>query len=58
MNGKFTGPTHFEGRVEYEAATFPEPPRREAGPSAWTRNFSTSTWNRPADPGRPYARSR
>jgi hypothetical protein len=27
MNGKFTGPTHFEGRVEYEAATFPEPPR-------------------------------
>jgi hypothetical protein len=24
MTGKFTGPTHFEGRVEYEAATFPE----------------------------------
>lgn len=26
MKGKFTRPTHFEGRVEYEAATFPEPP--------------------------------
>ena len=25
LNGKFTRPTHFEGRVEYEAATFPEP---------------------------------
>ena len=25
LNGKFTRPTHFDGRVEYEAATFPEP---------------------------------
>jgi hypothetical protein len=25
LKGKFTSPTHFEGRVEYEAATFPEP---------------------------------
>jgi hypothetical protein len=32
MNGKFTGPTHFEGRVEYEAATFPEPPRPRGRP--------------------------
>jgi hypothetical protein len=28
LNGKFTSPTHFEGRVEYEAATFPEPMAR------------------------------
>jgi hypothetical protein len=28
LNGKFTGPTRFEGRVEYEAATFPEPMAR------------------------------
>jgi hypothetical protein len=27
LRGKFTGPTHFEGRVEYEAATSPAPPR-------------------------------
>jgi hypothetical protein len=32
MKGKFTGPTHFEGRVEYEAATFPEPPRPRGRP--------------------------
>jgi hypothetical protein len=25
LKGKFTNPAHFEGRVEYEAATFPEP---------------------------------
>jgi hypothetical protein len=28
LNGKFTRPTHFEGRVEYEAATSPEPTAR------------------------------
>jgi hypothetical protein len=28
LNGKFTSPTHFEGRVEYEAATSPEPMAR------------------------------
>jgi hypothetical protein len=27
LRGKFTGPTHFEGRVEYEAATSPAPQR-------------------------------
>jgi hypothetical protein len=32
MKGKFTGPTHFEGRVEYEAATFPEPPPQRGRP--------------------------
>jgi hypothetical protein len=25
LKGRFTSPTRFEGRVEYEAATFPEP---------------------------------
>jgi hypothetical protein len=25
LNGKFTRPTHFDGRIEYEAATSPEP---------------------------------
>jgi hypothetical protein len=25
LRGKFTGPTHFEGRVEYEAVTSPAP---------------------------------
>lgn len=28
LNGKFTSPTHFEGRVEYEAVTSPEPTAR------------------------------
>jgi hypothetical protein len=30
MSGRFTRPTHFEGRVEYEAATSPAPPRARA----------------------------
>lgn len=27
MKGKFTGPTHFEGRVEFEVGTFPARPQ-------------------------------
>ena len=46
MKGKFTGPTHFEGRVESK----PRPSRNRLGPwagrSASTRNFSTSTARR------------
>jgi hypothetical protein len=32
MRGKFTGPTHFEGRVEYEAATSTGPVPPAGGP--------------------------
>jgi hypothetical protein len=32
LNGKFTRPGHFDGRIEYEAATFPEPTPPAARP--------------------------
>ena len=49
LNGKFTRPTHFDGRIEYEAATSPEP--ITARPQCLDAKRSTSTCSRRNDGG-------